>query len=1249
MGKKPGPGENRVLVFGDTLPTDNVFTTSQYTAINFIFKNLRQQFRRVANLYFLTISVLQLGWSELSPTSKYATVGPLIVIITISAIKEAVEDCARHREDNKVNSQDATVLTGDHASTKAWRDVRCGDVVKVSDGERFPADMLLLRTSNAAGKCYIETAELDGETNLKIKQAQADMLQIGAAPDISSFDTRPYTDAGAELVYEQPNNRLYEFKGTCSWGDLTVAVQNDAVLLRGAMLRNTEAVVGIVIYTGKDTKLSMNMTKAKPKLSDVERVVNRCIFLIFFALIVICCASTAVGVVWIDEHETAPYLPFLFNQKVGKSLLNFVTYLILYNNLVPISLYVTLEIVKLKMAMFVAHDPKMYYAPKKMWALARTSNIPEDLGQIQYIFSDKTGTLTRNEMEFKKLSIGTTPGLSDGTAFTYLPHVPPPPGFTALMPENDLTKPDLWQMDSSSPHAFSAAHKYFTALAVCHTVVPETKDGDIKYQAESPDEEAIVIGAKQMGFELVEAFPKGGKDWYRVLIDCPGDPKTWEFEKCEVNAFNSTRKRMSIVIRTPAGLLGQKKEKIMLYAKGADMMMERDCGVELPEFARRHLKSFAMEGLRTLVVAEKEITEEQYAMWRKMRQEAEQDLENQARRLDEAAAFIERGMTFVGVTAIEDKLQEGVPDAIANLRKADLKIWVLTGDKEETAINIGKSCNLLDGSMDHYIIRGDNTEMEPPVPYSLAEIIEIVNGMTDALTRAQDNVRKLALVVDGKALGELFREYDPKRDDGTASEFAQLQGDAKKLLVSCGNQCAAVIGCRVSPKQKRDIVKLVKDNMTPVPIALAIGDGANDVPMIQEAHIGVGISGNEGVQAARSADYAIGQFKYLERLLLVHGRWNYRRICSVILYSFYKTITMVFTLFLFGFVNGASGTTLYETWLSSCYSVLWTAFPVLAMGFYNQDVPEDIVLAHPSLYKVGQDKLDLNLFKIAGMLLNCVWHSLVISAVPYFLFRATGAGDGRTDGLYVFGTTVNVCCMLVVNIKSGLMTSYWTMTNLLSYVFSVGVWFVFVAVYSELYFVSPRFFGLGEQLYQSPDFWLSIPLVLLIACLPDYVLQHVQFNYFPKPWDRLRKDPTAYIQADETHEDTPLLDVKTGGATHPKPGSMASVSGFDFSVATSEGVPQYATHPCNFAESGVPRLMSVGRAVVAANRAAAPGPRALDGVGGDELRSVTPPLSEHPTLSDPKVALRTRLGSRSDTPPRRGEVIQSSSGPIFRV
>ena len=398
-----------------------------------------------------------------------------------------------------------------------------------------------------------------------------------------------------------------------------------------------------------------------------------------------------------------------------------------------------------------------------------------------------------------------------------------------------------------------------------------------------------------------------------------------------------------------------------------------------------------------------------------------------------------------------------MPDAIASLRKAGLKIWVLTGDKEETAINIGRSCRLLDSTMDLHVIRGSAEGVMEP--FSLAEITATIRETSARRVSSERDDKQLALVVDGKALGELFRAWSPL--DGDEVAFDAAQSDARQLLVDAGDQCAAVIGCRVSPKQKRDIIKVVKDLLKDkdgnkaTPMTLAIGDGANDVSMIQEAHIGIGISGNEGMQAVRSADYAIGQFRFLKPLMLVHGRWNYRRVCAVILYSFYKGIAYNLTLFYFGFFNGSSGTTLYESWLGSGWNVIWTFLPIIFLGAFDQDVDAETALAYPELYAVGRKSHDLNRKKMGLFVLTSLTHALTLFWIVYGTFyRTITAGDGTTDGIYIMGTTLNGCLQLTVNLKIVQMTHKMTFWNALVIAGAAGSWFLFVLGYSDVYFLS---------------------------------------------------------------------------------------------------------------------------------------------------------------------------------------------------
>ena len=534
------------------------------------------------------------------------------------------------------------------------------------------------------------------------------------------------------------------------------------------------------------------------------------------------------------------------------------------------------------------------------------------------------------------------------------------------------------------------------------------------------------------------------------------------YEKHAVNEFSSARKRMSAVFRDPDG-------RYVVLAKGADMMMAQNCGVEIPREADGHMQNFAVDGLRTLVVGRKYLTDDEFREWKVEYDAAKNEIEEREAWLEKAAESVEQGMEYIGVTAIEDKLQEGVPDAIAKLREAGLKVWVLTGDKEETAINIGKSCRLLDATMDLHIIRGSpEGQVEP---FSLDEILADIKAIEQAREQSEGHGKVLALVVDGKALGEIFREPRDDEEEGKQSE-------AQRALVKEGNQCVAVIGCRVSPKQKRDIVKLVKDNLEPTPMTLAIGDGANDVSMIQEAHIGVGISGNEGMQAVRSADYAIGQFRFLKRLMLVHGRWNYRRVCAVILYSFYKGIAFNMTLFCFGFFNGSSGTTLYESWLGSGWNVIWTFLPIIFLGAFDQDVPEETVLAHPALYRVGQENFDLNRERMGLFVATAAAHALILFGLVYGSFYLTlTAADGTTDGLYIMGTTLNCCLTITVNLKVVQLTNMMTAWNAFAISSAVAAWFLFVLGYSELFGLSGGdFYGISTQLFPRSTFWLVVVL-----------------------------------------------------------------------------------------------------------------------------------------------------------------------------
>ena len=825
---------------------DNHVSTAKYNIATFLPKFLFEQFSKYANLFFLFTAALQ-QIPNISPTNKYTTIGPLIIVLLVSAGKELVEDFKRKNSDKSLNYSKARVLRGSTFEDVKWVDVKVGDIVRVESEEPFPADLALLATSEPEGLCYIETANLDGETNLKIKQAIPETANLVSPTELSRLSGR--------VRSEQPNSSLYTYEATLTMsaggGEKELPLAPDQLLLRGATLRNTPWVHGIVVFTGHETKLMRNATATPIKRTQVERLVNLQILMLVAILVALSIISSVGDLIIRSTASSKLAYLYIADSNAAKQFFSDIfTYWVLYSNLVPISLFVTIEIVKYYHAFLINSDLDIYYDQTDTPAVCRTSSLVEELGQIEYIFSDKTGTLTCNMMEFRQCSVA---------GIQYADEVPEDRRATdaSLNGIHDFNK---LRENLRNPRSHAAIHHFLSLLATCHTVIPERRDekpGEIKYQAASPDEGALVEGAVMLGYRFTARRPRS------VMISMDGEEA--EYELLAVLEFNSTRKRMSTIFRCPDG-------KVRIYCKGADTVILERLGKDNPiaEATLQHLEEYATEGLRTLCLAMREVPEQELQEWLQIFDKANTTVSgNRAEELDKAAEIIEHDFYLLGATAIEDKLQDGVPDTIHVLQEAGIKVWVLTGDRQETAINIGMSCKLISEDMTLLIVNEEN---------ATATKTNIENKLTAVRSQAAAaELETLALVIDGKSL-----------------TFA-LEKHLEKQFLELAVLCKAVICCRVSPLQKALVVKLVKRNLKA--ILLAIGDGANDVSMIQAAHVGVGISGVEGLQAARSADVAIGQFRFLRKLLLVHGAWSYQRVSKTILYSFYKNIALYMTQF----------------------------------------------------------------------------------------------------------------------------------------------------------------------------------------------------------------------------------------------------------------------------------------------------------------------------------------------------------------
>jgi phospholipid-transporting ATPase len=520
---------------------------------------------------------------------------------------------------------------------------------------------------------------------------------------------------------EHPNKMIDSFTGVIELegiGREPILPHN--VILRGCILRNTEWVIGCVLNTGHDTKILMSSSKTPNKASQLDLMASLEVKHMVGLLATVCLTGALGSRIWNSVYDVkgAWYLAW-GNANFGVYfVVQFFYFFLLHATFIPVSLYVSMTLVRFFQSHFMNNDLEMYYEATDTPALVRTMTLNEELGQISHIFSDKTGTLTCNVMDFRKASIN---GISYGLGITEI-------GKASWKLQGKLIPADILEGEekakaSSVPHVSffdplfeehrqrndaqsQKIQQFFRILALCHDTIPERIDGAIKLSASNPDDDCLVIAAKYFGVEFVdrrESF---------ALLQMYGQPE--EVEVLEILPFTSKRKRMSVIIRDIDGAL-------RVLTKGADSVM-------IPRLASgqsnilsttdQHMQQYALEGLRCLLVGYKEITNEEYTQWSVKYNNASTNLveldkkkNSQPNLIEELEDELEQQFILVGCTAIEDKLQDGVPEAIEQLSRAGVNIWVLTGDKEETAINIAVACNLVlpQEYMKHIIINQKNS------------------------------------------------------------------------------------------------------------------------------------------------------------------------------------------------------------------------------------------------------------------------------------------------------------------------------------------------------------------------------------------------------------------------------------------------------------------------------------------------------------------------------------------------------------
>lgn len=1275
---------------------NNLITSSKYTIYDFLPKQLKAQFSKIANCYFMVVAIMQMipGWST---TGKFTTIIPLMIFMSISIAREGFDDWKRHAHDKEENNKSTTIIKSDNEYyTRAanydpsscetsdeegdserlsnpeamrrfglvehkacWKDVKVGQIIKIKEDEWSPADIVLLATSSEDNEAYIETMAMDGETNLKTRTPH---------PEIAKHFSTALGLKSQQCVFtvEDPNIDLYNFDGKFEYNEKTHSLGPDNVVYRGSILRNTKSIFGMVIFTGEETKIRMNNIKnPRTKAPKLQKNINYIVIFMVFVVLSLSSFSLMAQRLLKDSH--LPKAWYLYNQDVGVAA-TFMGFIIMYNTLIPLSLYVTMEIIKVMQLLFLQFDLDMYHVETNTPADAKTATILEELGQVSYIFSDKTGTLTDNKMVFRKFSVCGVSAIHDldlmlseksksGSDVASLIATPvvipsqrvlPSPQFNlpvSSLPRNSgvlgrsidgntssvarqslelgKVRSNLSWVSTADPQRpqdaptslqilkyiqlhpqtlfAKKAKQLLISIALCSTCLPRKPtsadvfsgstitldeltqvidDGDIEYQATSPDELALVKAARDLGFIVynrqagvitLKTYPNGFDN----------EPVFEEYEVLDTIEFSSNRKRMSVIVKYPDGRIGlickgadsiilerlkyrdmartkareiahasadrkTKEADIVLNSKTStdkvrasmgtfkdsmnveqrmasiDNFLQNKDGDELAEVAfearkslhlqqqkkysldintagpstsdttgvglaipgdkllindefvvektLEHIEEYSTEGLRTLMYSFRWIDKTEYSSWSKDYAAAKTSLVKRNEKLEEVGELMEHSLELTGATAIEDKLQEGVSEAIDKLRRAGIKLWMLTGDKRETAINIGYSCRLIKDYSTIIILSSDDGN---------SVLMQRITTATSEICAGR--VAHSVVVIDGATLTEV--ESDP-------AMFS--------LFLDLCIKVDSTICCRASPSQKAKMVSSIRE-LRPKEVTLAIGDGANDIAMIQSADIGIGITGKEGLQAARSADYAIAQFRFLLKLLLVNGRYNYVRTSKFVLCTFYKELLFYLTQCIYQRQTLFSGSSMYESWSLSMFNTLFTSLPVLVIGMFEKDLKPATLLAVPELYSKGREYKAFNLKIFISWMVLAALQSVCITFLAIYVWGWYALKD---NSVLPLGTMVFAVLVIVINAKCEFIElqnrNYLAFA---AFIISVGgymLWNVLIMLLyrpkeSPIFFVS---YGLTE-FGTDQSWWAACLMLVMIPILIDVCLKTLKFIFRP--------------------------------------------------------------------------------------------------------------------------------------------------------
>lgn len=1095
---------------------DNTVVNSRYTAWNFLPMNLYEQFRKPLNFYFLLVAALQFI-SIIAPVNPLSTLLPLLFAFSLTAVKEGYDDLKRHQQDRQYNSKKCLCLD---APTLSWVarpscQLRVGDLLRLRDGDEIPCDAVCIAAPQGCqGTLYVRTDNLDGECDLKAKEVapilsgqneglhhSSDLPNPVHLTTSIDLETIVNTLRRCTFVCPPPSAVLDSFDARL---DVVVgstshsrSLSSSHLLLQSCVVKHATEIFAVVVYTGNETKCGMNKHEPPAKWANIDQQVSNFSKLIFVCQII---SAVTLGLIGHARNSNTQNdgLWYLGSSSSSSEGVRFVIYqlrfFLLTTVMIPVSFKFIVDLSKHFMALVLEWDLAMYDTELGEGIKVRNSSIVEDLGQIQYILSDKTGTMTQNRMILRHINVqGQNIDAADSAA----------PISTA---------------DAKEHQPSAHLTEFVTCALLCNTVeVVENLSGQgpPTYHGASPDEEAICKGIASLG-GVIRRRDKCDA----VLQLRNAQTETESYRILRVFAFSSEKKCMG-VFAEPEQNQGDASNHVLLIVKGADDKMFQLAKWSSPQRegesaspAWRHsfehsLNDFATRGLRTLVFAAKRFSKSEYNDFETKYVAALNEMHGRKELCEALELEVQQGVNIIGCTAIEDKLQDNVSETLDELRAANIRVWMLTGDKVETAEQIALSSRL--------ILPGEQVvRLTARQRYSWHEVLSSSSSFTKPAPALHNSQRRHAIEghdSDSDASIDVLVRAESLLQDASRKKFVVLvEGGAvlddilrspehTKKFSDLAMEATCVICARVTPSQKARVTTLVRSwgRMT-----LAIGDGGNDVAMIQEAHVGVGICGKEGTQASRAADFSVSKFSHLSPLLLYHGQASYARTAYVVQYSFYKSMLISFIQLVFNVAcTNMSGASFWNSFALTMWNGVYT-LPQTLCYCLDRVAPRRCLEKNPVLYRLTQQSADMNPLTFFGFVVRGVLQSAAL-----FWLVSQVAGDSYAEPTTGFpssqstASTIAYSALILHQVATVVLES-----NSITWINAVVIFgmplFYYVTVYA--YSSIPKFAYYG--VFQRTDSVSGLLIALAIAAvlwMPHYLFAVCRAWILPSPRSTLRQ------------------------------------------------------------------------------------------------------------------------------------------------